>query len=537
MVWLRTLAFHLIISSGRSMVLNRKSAEATSSAASYLSKYGYLTQSTSVETESLVDLGNAVEEFQKFAGIEVTGELDDLTLELMQRPRCGVKDIVDDTKHREKKDSEVTLFRTKRYALQGSRWRVKDLTYRISKYPSSRVLSRSDVDRTMRKAFDVWERVTDLKFEEKKPGDGKVHIDIRFEKRNHGDDDPFDGEGGTLAHAFFPVFGGDAHFDEEEDWTVDTPRGTSLLMSAAHELGHSLGLSHSNDRSALMAPFYRGYEENVSLAQDDIDGIEALYGEKEDNRIDDYEADDNRDFFPRRADNPVPSRPSTTRRPPTTTRRTTPRPPPPVNNRALCRDGKVDAMVTLKNDTTYAFKGSQYWKLTETSVETGYPRSITRDWDGMPGDIDAAFTWTNGRTYFFKGSRYWRFTDGSLDDGYPKNMDVGFGGIPSNVDAAMVWPQNNKIYFFKGSRYWKFDPESSPPVSDSYPRTISNWDGIPNNLDAAVQYSNGKIYFFKNGKYYRWNDDTFSVDTGNPSYPRDTGFWWFGCKNSPLRAS
>ena len=30
-------------------------------------------------------------------------------------------------------------------------------------------------------------------------------------------------------------------------------------------------------------------------------------------------------------------------------------------------------------------------------------------------------------------------------------------------------------------------------------------------------------------------------DTGNPSYPRDTGFWWFGCKdksrNSPLTVS
>merc|ERR1719411_2535090 len=170
--------------------------------------------------------------------------------------------------------------RGKRYALQGSRWKVKDLTYRVSKYPVKSRLTRREVDDTMRKAFDIWEKPTDLKFEKKTSG--KVHIEIRFERRAHGDDDPFDGEGGTLAHAFFPVYGGDVHFDDEEDWTVNTPRGTSLLMTAAHELGHSLGLSHSDKRSALMAPFYRGYEENISLDQDDIQGIQTLYGKGED---------------------------------------------------------------------------------------------------------------------------------------------------------------------------------------------------------------------------------------------------------------
>ncbi|XP_023340378.1 matrix metalloproteinase-16 isoform X2 [Eurytemora carolleeae] len=376
----------------------------------------------------------------------------------------------------------------------------------------------------MRKAFDTWSRVTDLKFEEKKSG--KVHIEIRFERRAHGDDDAFDGEGGTLAHAFFPVFGGDAHFDEEEDWTVDTPSGTSLLMSAAHELGHSLGLSHSNDRSALMAPFYRGYEKDVSLSSDDIEGIEALYGEKTKNSVEtavnaieprQREETTRRSFFP-----DPPSPPSTTQ--------------PSVDNRGLCERGKIDTMVTLQNGTTYAFLGREYWRLTESSIAPGYPRRISEDWAGLPSDLDAAFTWTNGRTYFFKGSRYWRFTDGTLDTEYPKDMSAGFSGIPENVDAAFVWPVNNKIYFFKGSQYWKFDPEGVPPVADSYPRPIDNWSGIPNNLDAAVQYSNGKVYFFKNGKYYRWDDDSFSVDEdANPAFPRDTGFWWFGCKSSPLR--
>jgi len=66
----------------------------------------------------------------------------------------------------------------------------------------------------------------DIKFERKETG--SVHIDIRFEKGEHGDGDPFDGPGGTLAHAFFPQFGGDAHFDDEEYWTINEFRGTNL---------------------------------------------------------------------------------------------------------------------------------------------------------------------------------------------------------------------------------------------------------------------------------------------------------------------
>ncbi|KAJ8671331.1 hypothetical protein QAD02_002590, partial [Eretmocerus hayati] len=107
-----------------------------------------------------------------------------------------------------------------------------------------------------------------------------VHIDVRFETGNHGDGDSFDGPGGTLAHAYFPVYGGDAHFDDAEHWTTNSFRGTNLLQVAAHEFGHSLGLSHSDASSALMAPFYRGYDSTFLLDKDDISGIQALYGPK-----------------------------------------------------------------------------------------------------------------------------------------------------------------------------------------------------------------------------------------------------------------
>ena len=100
-------------------------------------------------------------------------------------------------------------------------------------------MTRRDVDREIQKALDVWSEYTDLSFTQKKSG--KVHIDISFLKGEHGDGDPFDGSGGTLAHAFFPVFGGDAHFDDSEQWTKGSFRGTNLLQTAAHEFGHSLG--------------------------------------------------------------------------------------------------------------------------------------------------------------------------------------------------------------------------------------------------------------------------------------------------------
>lgn len=84
--------------------------------------------------------------------------------------------------------------------VSGSRWKVKDLSYKISKYPAK--LKRSDVDKEIQRAFDVWSEYTDLTFT---PKSGQVHIEIRFERGEHGDGDPFDGPGGTLAHAYFPV--------------------------------------------------------------------------------------------------------------------------------------------------------------------------------------------------------------------------------------------------------------------------------------------------------------------------------------------
>jgi hypothetical protein len=215
----------------------------------------------------------ALQHFQKCYQLDDTGEADEKTLQLITRPRCGNPDI----------DSGGNSSGAAPFVLRGCKYPTNNLTYAfINSTPDLDVQRQREI---IREAFSAWASVSSLRFSEV-GADQSPNFPIAFHRGAHGDNSPFDDggsiQGNTLAHAFYPppcggTHAGAMHFDEFETWTdAAAPGRIRLLNVAIHEIGHLLGLAHSNERNAIMFAFY---DDNVdSLRPDDINGIQALYG-------------------------------------------------------------------------------------------------------------------------------------------------------------------------------------------------------------------------------------------------------------------
>ena len=66
--------------------------------------------------------------------------------------------------------------RRKRFSLDGSQWRKRTVTYRVTKYPVGN--SKKKVDAILRQAFDIWEQAADISF--RRQNEGNVDVEIRY---------------------------------------------------------------------------------------------------------------------------------------------------------------------------------------------------------------------------------------------------------------------------------------------------------------------------------------------------------------------
>ncbi|XP_015240724.1 PREDICTED: collagenase 3-like [Cyprinodon variegatus] len=418
----------------------------------YLKKFFNLTEEKGPSARrGISPMSKKLSEMQKFFGLRITGTLDADTLEVMKKPRCGVP------------DEKVARFSTFGNNLK---WNKKSLTYRIVNYTPD--MPRAQVDDSISRAFQVWARVTQLTF--RRLNSGTADIMISFGRRAHGDYYPFDGPGNTLAHAFAPSsgIGGDAHFDDDENFTFQSSRGFVLFLVAAHEFGHSLGLAHSNVPGALMYPLYSYRNpDTFVLPQDDVRGIQSLYGRnREDPMIDE--------------------------------------PKPPITPDICDSSLELDAVTTMQGEMFF-FKDGYVWHNNSQS-NTPQKSLITSFWPGAPTSIDAAYeNPMTDRVFFFKGSKVWAFSGNKAVQGYPKSLsEFGLPRFLRKIDAALHDAQTGKTFLFiLGGRYYLTYDENRKTV-ESFSWVSQTFNGMSNKVTAAVQ-SRGSTFIYSGDYMYMYD--------------------------------
>lgn len=256
-------------------------AEAIEKAAVWLHAHGYFPERIPVASVMEgKELEAAVRRFQVALKLTETGHLDKSTRQFMSAPRCGVPD-------RPTGGGSGPKFSPDAY---GRTWRNRPITWRLEGPAPGGALE------AVARAFTTWSGGSHGKLMFVAQPEGACNILVEFKATDHSD-------GGIcfgaldIGHGFAPPgaplanypFAGQVHLDKGRPWAVVTSGGDDrpaadgtyaeydLETGFLHEIGHALGLDHTQieHEEAVMWPWYHGVRR--ALSGDDIAGINHIY--------------------------------------------------------------------------------------------------------------------------------------------------------------------------------------------------------------------------------------------------------------------
>lgn len=160
------------------------------------------------------------------------------------------------------------------------------------KDPAGNSVPVEQIRTAIEEAFSVWAAVAPLHFIEVEDDGlpysgnnaGRQFGQIRLRHVYINGPDPLVGSPTTKAQAYYPGTApnaGDVEFDHGDPWSlIGTVREPDILGAAIHELGHSLGLTHSDLEAANMYWIFKRHTGPGSgmLHPDDIAAIQSIYG-------------------------------------------------------------------------------------------------------------------------------------------------------------------------------------------------------------------------------------------------------------------
>ncbi|KAF2705417.1 hypothetical protein K504DRAFT_537468 [Pleomassaria siparia CBS 279.74] len=229
----------------------------------FFKSFGWLQRDRTIKDG---DLPAAIKKIQKVLNEPETGVYDERMETMMSRPRCGTEQPYNET--------DATLIGTaphKRYVLWGPKWDHTSITYSFINYTGDLPSSRQQA--IVSAAFAQWTQFLPISITPATAASSKTDIHIRFMSMGASESayafTNMIADGLSLSSGLINIT-----FNDDYNWLDDR----MFNFTAVHEIGHSLGLSHSKVENSIMWPYYEGIIR--PMHPDDQAAVHTIYGWK-----------------------------------------------------------------------------------------------------------------------------------------------------------------------------------------------------------------------------------------------------------------